>query len=668
MVDTSGDVNPNGTPPPPQSEPTPPPTGDDTGTGTRNDVPDPVLPLRNRRTHISEHISGVLRALPLSLKLSRNKKIENENLARVDRDTNHQIDPIAFPEPGSPQASVISLTEEDEANLRNPSIAHKLFDLMPQYIISWLAAEDARVKELKRKHDESLKDPVSVAEDRVAKRRCMQGTQLTLRDPLALASFTLPQIMFDTENLVAIPLSFFTQKNLRYIIDDLASLPTKKVNSCSGDLKAMYILDIEKLMVKLGTELSMDFGSYLQAADQYYKFQLQRSADKEWGDIWSAHFRFFDTRPDAAELFPAWMHAEHKMRRDTRTYHQRYLISDYEAAYNHSVIEHKQRTSAQADISKLNVEMAQMREHMARMSKSSSSSPFSGFNSPVGARSLLSASYVQRSAIPSPVTPGIKSQLSFLMGKMRGHDLSMADSSPPTTRRSASASTSGAPIPLADMEPPVSTSAPSAVPSPTTPSHLHAVQELEDFLSVARPPRLAYPDFTAFIARRPSFSPSLHVLPDVFARIIMPYSASAFRSLLIKHDLLSSYPLLVYNLEHGFPLGPMPSLNSTYILKNHPSCLNYPDEVSGYLHEEVSAGRMSSPFSKDVIELILRGPFQSSPLIVAVQPQGPGEPDKIRICRNLSKATKDIPSVNSFIKKSDFPTRFDCAARVADIV
>ncbi|PPQ84092.1 hypothetical protein CVT25_002172 [Psilocybe cyanescens] len=401
MVDTSGDVNSNGMPPPPQPEPAPPSTSDDTTNEARNNVPEPMPPLWTHRTHISEHVCNILRALLLSLKLSHNKKIEAKNLARVDKDTNHQIDPTNFPDPGSPQASVISLMEEDEANLRNPLIAHKLFDLMPQYIISWLAAEDARTKELKRKHDESLKDPVSVVEDRVAKRRCMQGAQLTLCDPLAPASLTLPQIMFDTKNLVAIPLSFFTQKNLCYIIDELASLPTKKVNSCSGDSKAMYILDIEKLSAKLGGELSMDFGSYLQAADEYFKFQLQRSADKEWGDIWSAHFRFFDAHSDTAELFPAWMHAEHKMCHDTQTYHQRYLISDYEAAYNHSVIEHKQHTSAQANISKLNVEMAQMCEHMARMSKSANSSPFSGFNSrrPAGAPSSSSALFPNGSKI-----------------------------------------------------------------------------------------------------------------------------------------------------------------------------------------------------------------------------------------------------------------------------
>jgi hypothetical protein len=112
----------------------------------------------------------------------------------------------------------------------------------------------------------------------------------------------------------------------------------------------------------------------------------------------------------------------------------------------------------------------------------------------------------------------------------------------------------------------------------------------------------------------------------------------------------------------------MPKLLSTHIIPNHPSFFDHPQPINEYLTKEVTAGRMSGPFTQLEIEAILRGPFQSSPFIVSVQPQAPGEPNKIRVCRHLSKATKTIPSVNSFISKDDFPTRFDIASRVADIV
>ncbi|PPQ94889.1 hypothetical protein CVT25_004378 [Psilocybe cyanescens] len=420
MSQNTGDVAPPiGTHTPPQHQPDPPssPTRNAPRVGTKGDIPVPDVPL------------------------VRNKKIEAENLAQADKSADHELDPVAHPDPGSPQALVISLTEEDEGQLRVPAIVQKLMDYMPNYIIAWLAAEDAQAKENKRKHDKALKDPLSAAEDKIAKRHCMQGSLLSAWDPLAPASFSFPQFLFDTENLVGLPLPFFMQKNLCYVIDEVASLPIRKANSCSGNGKSIYILDIEKLSVKLGAELSMDFGSYLQAADQFYKFQLQHSADQEWAKIWCAHFHFFDSRPEAAELYLAWMHAELKLQRDTHTYHQRYLVSDYEAAFNHSVAEHKQQTAAQADSTLVYNKLSQMEESIISCISKASGSAFSGmshhpgassgnsyshqssgplFPTAVGAQSLLHASYVWRPDMGYPPILKTKAQQNFPKGKRMG--------------------------------------------------------------------------------------------------------------------------------------------------------------------------------------------------------------------------------------------------------
>ena len=112
----------------------------------------------------------------------------------------------------------------------------------------------------------------------------------------------------------------------------------------------------------------------------------------------------------------------------------------------------------------------------------------------------------------------------------------------------------------------------------------------------------------------------------------------------------------------------MPEMAKTTIIPNHPSCIPFMDDIYNYLTEEVQDGRMSGPLSHAGVELTLRGPFFSSPLLVSVQPQAPGTPDKIRMCKNLSKATKTASSVNSYILKESFPTHFDTASRVADIV
>jgi hypothetical protein len=125
--------------------------------------------------------------------------------------------------------------------------------------------------------------------------------------------------------------------------------------------------------------------------------------------------------------------------------------------------------------------------------------------------------------------------------------------------------------------------------------------------------------------------------------------------------------LWIFSVHRTEPANTTP-LTETVILPNNPLTYPYMREIHDYLQKELLAGRMSGPFSREEVELILRGPFFSSPLIVDVQPQQPGTPDKIRICRHLSKGSKLHPSVNSHIRKEDFPTRFDLASKVAEIV
>ena len=188
------------------------------------------------------------------------------------------------------------------------------------------------------------------------------------------------------------------------------------------------------------------------------------------------------------------------------------------------------------------------------------------------------------------------------------------------------------------------------------------------FLSISRPPTLIYPSFSGLIIKRPPFDASIHDRSDLFDKIICPYNVNAFAFFLNKHDLTSIYPDLITNLRHGFPLGPMSDLPFTHIIPNHSTTLEYPSAVDDYIKVETAAGRTSGPFPRETVERILRGPFQSSPLIVSVQPQAPGEPDKLRICRHLSKSTNTVSSVNSFISKHNFPTRFDTVIRVANMV
>ncbi|KAF5376497.1 hypothetical protein D9615_008662 [Tricholomella constricta] len=181
---------------------------------------------------------------------------------------------------------------------------------------------------------------------------------------------------------------------------------------------------------------------------------------------------------------------------------------------------------------------------------------------------------------------------------------------------------------------------------------------------------LHYRDFSDSIHYRPRSLPSSPTDDELFERIVTPYKVSAYDRLLTKHNLHSNYPLLIDNLTRGFPLGTLPKLNKSIVIKNHPSVDLHPEAVADYLATEIGLGRMSGPFTLQDVERILRGPIYCSPFIVAKQDTGPDSPPKLRVCRNLSKddPLTGTPSVNSYIAKEDFPTRFNMAFRVADEV
>ncbi len=150
-------------------------------------------------------------------------------------------------------------------------------------------------------------------------------------------------------------------------------------------------------------------------------------------------------------------------------------------------------------------------------------------------------------------------------------------------------------------------------------------------------------------------------------RIVTPYSADVIESLLAQHDLLDQHPGLTHKLRSSFPMGDFPQLQCSVIFPNYISDPAHTDFINDYFDEEVSAGRMSGPFSQEEVESIL-GPFQCSPCSVNTQEQGPDVPPKLRVVCNLSKGSSVHPSTNDFIDSSKFPTRFGSAAEVAKIV
>ena len=166
----------------------------------------------------------------------------------------------------------------------------------------------------------------------------------------------------------------------------------------------------------------------------------------------------------------------------------------------------------------------------------------------------------------------------------------------------------------------------------------------------------------------PPPSPSTSSHPNILLKIATPYDAEAFESFLIQFpELRSRYPNIVPKLKNGFSMGEFPELENTVIWPNSPTVEERLDFIDEYLREEVEAGRMDGPFSKMQVEEILGSPSQCSPISIDVSIKADGS-EKLRLCTNLSKRSRQHPATNDFIDTSKYPTRFDTAAMVADTV
>ena len=114
-------------------------------------------------------------------------------------------------------------------------------------------------------------------------------------------------------------------------------------------------------------------------------------------------------------------------------------------------------------------------------------------------------------------------------------------------------------------------------------------------------------------------------------------------------------------------MGDFPPMSKTTIFPNSPSVEEHRDFLDEYFDEEVTGERMSGPFSREEMEGICGGFFQSSLLSIALSYDDDGNIKK-RLCCNYSKEGPDCPSTNSFVDPSKFPTKFDTPARMAEIV
>jgi hypothetical protein len=132
----------------------------------------------------------------------------------------------------------------------------------------------------------------------------------------------------------------------------------------------------------------------------------------------------------------------------------------------------------------------------------------------------------------------------------------------------------------------------------------------------------------------PKLVPVTPLLADIFDRQLKLFALS------------DHYPNLVDYIRSGFPMGPMPTLDSTIIHKNHYKNNLEADIAEGYFKEESDIGRMAGPMPIADAEKFLNSKIYISP--VGMVPK-PNSVRGWRIIRDLSFPGKTEFSVNDLI-------------------
>jgi len=304
--------------------------------------PQALFHPRARRTHRDDFISSLLSKLQLREKLVKNKEIEDENKARELRSYNHHLDPLVYPQPGSEAASFVTIDEADMKDLKDPSIFARCMAIMPDFLLFRITRENRAEKEEKEKRKLDELAFTSSDDSQDAKRRRMDGSKAASRIIGSQRPIEFSEILFTTNVHIPIPITFFRNENLRYMIDHAATLPTTKSNPFPGEAKGQFILNIAELTKSskyfkgFGEELSLDFGEWSEAAENCFRFHQMQDKYGDKGDYsqwWSSHFNFFNAQEDKISQYEAWKGLELKLRREYRTEPTKFDINYYATRY-----------------------------------------------------------------------------------------------------------------------------------------------------------------------------------------------------------------------------------------------------------------------------------------------------------------------------------------------
>ncbi|KAF9038731.1 hypothetical protein BJ165DRAFT_1531795 [Panaeolus papilionaceus] len=310
-----GSQNPQG----PQN-PGPPPTPP----STINPPPNPPTPPA-RKTHTSNEVIEALKDLSLKARLQKNKKIEEENEARLEYAvmrpaaliTESRIQTIKISKihlrvpPHSSPSKTRRSRSLPSLGCSNTSGTSSRSRLLPGFRVLSLPERQL----LPTKENPRTTAPISSTSDSVwTAIRSKSG--ILERQRLSNSRISCSSRKRDPTSQSI----FFQRRCLLYISANQAGgIPTTKGILLEGETgKHPSIIDIDALHKELGTTKGcLTYAQFLEAKDNMIEFQRLRDKDPNggsWTALWKEHFGFFTSQDDAEKYYPSWKTIEAEMR------------------------------------------------------------------------------------------------------------------------------------------------------------------------------------------------------------------------------------------------------------------------------------------------------------------------------------------------------------------
>ncbi|KIL70460.1 hypothetical protein M378DRAFT_624617 [Amanita muscaria Koide BX008] len=268
---------------------------------------------KQRKTHRNDRIIALLRALSRADKIKRNDLIAQRNAERdltraySEENTSHEA--------VSSNESLITVPDEEPDTSPQAEQARTfLSSLSPKSAKTWFknifgkrgrenldgdSSEDECIIQRSKKHAAKRRAEISVTPGAV----------------LPPGFNRHHHILFASN--VYLPLTLFTNRNLRTLNREGAILATTKISTPGARVKdnSVKILDLIKFEALHGSEETLTQAQWAETFRNYIRFF--DSLDQEsLSQRWEEHFGFFEDREDLVENFHAILLLDIKMRKD----------------------------------------------------------------------------------------------------------------------------------------------------------------------------------------------------------------------------------------------------------------------------------------------------------------------------------------------------------------